>query len=75
MIGDVRGQALQHAEFVRVLGDVGIELRNPVAALAVLGELPRRPKEFEGVASARGDRLAIVLLEPGLVVESVDLGG
>ena len=76
---------VDEAKPVDVRGDVGKQFRDPPSALPVLLELPRRLHDPLGRPQLAGvgedsrvverHLLAVVQIEPGLVVERVDLAG
>ena len=71
-------QALDEAEFIHDLCDIGEELADPGAALAMLAERPWAPQQVAGLGELHarlglGERLAMVALQERLVVEGVDL--
>ena len=77
-IGSVDG--IDHAEVIGVPGGVWEQLADWQATLAVLAESPGRTQELAGVGElhpglVEGQWLPVVLLQPGLVIEGVDLGG
>ena len=81
------GERADDAELVHDLRRLGQELADPGPALAVLGEgelaacerearlVAAHPGQPLTLAHAVGELLAVALLEDGLVVEEVDLGG
>ena len=77
-IGSVDG--VDHTEVVGVPGGVGEQLADGQATLAVPAEGPGGAQELAGVGElhpglVEGQWLPVVLLQPGLVVEGVDLRG
>ena len=64
---------LTHAQLVGVLGQLGEQLGDPQAALAVLAETPRRAQQLGRWARGPADRLAVVGGQLRLVVEGIDV--
>ncbi len=64
---------LDDAELVGVAGDLGKQLGDPLAALAVLAELPGRAQQLRAVQPADRRGLAGVGRQLRLVVERVDV--
>ena len=73
MVREVGLHAIDDAEGVGMLGDLGKQVRDPEAALAVLLEFPGRSEQLGGGGLSLADRFAGVARELRLVVEGIDV--